>query len=42
MLQIVTTVKMNILNRTKVARSVIVRHTRKDLFGMSDPNVNQK
>ena len=34
--QIVTIVKMNILNQTKDARSVIVRHTRKDLFGMSD------
>jgi hypothetical protein len=29
-------VKTNILNQTKDARSVIVRHTRKVLFGMSD------
>jgi fibrillarin-like rRNA methylase len=34
--QIVITVKTNILNQTKDARSAIVRHTRKDLFGMSD------
>ena len=34
--QIVITVKTNMLNRTKDARNVIVRHTLKDLFGMSD------
>jgi hypothetical protein len=31
----VTIVKMNIVNQTKDARSVIVRHTLKDLFGMN-------
>ena len=30
------TVKTNILNQTKDARSVIVIHTRKDLFGTND------
>jgi hypothetical protein len=31
--QIVTTAKTNMISQTKDARSVSVRHTRKDLFG---------